>query len=276
MFKRVFKTIFILSLCFSTVTNTQAAVTQVSEGSSFITKAEFTSLVNEASGRIEALELHVDTKINELVESFLARNNIWHPQKQTLTANNSMIVKPATVTLSGGKIGKTFVIGDRTQCIEQIRKSGLMIISLYYSIADDSSTGNTFKWGYMGNMNNDGNWTSDNGTEVVVNFFEADKAITNYTDSNLDKKYTCLVGTTQGAKRQPGTGSANRGYTLAFALSSIKTLIPAYFFVTKNKQLVWDIEQLVKFCLTDDVYKVCNGENGGQDLKVWIEESIVY
>ena len=170
MLRRIFKTIFILSLCFGTLLNTHAAVI-VSDGSAFITKSEFKALVNEASSRIEALELHADSQIDTLVNSFLGRNNIWHPQKQTLNANTTMELIPYDITLSSYSATGNRTIQSRRVCIEEVKKSGMMVISLFYRAKNTSGTGKTFRWGYTGTMTNNGNWQCDNGIELNVIFW---------------------------------------------------------------------------------------------------------
>lgn len=281
MFRRIFKTILILNICFGVVTSTHAAVTVVSDGSSFITKAEFKSLANEASSRIEAIELHVDSQIDTLVQSFLKRNNIWHPTKQTLNNNTEEIVKPYSSSNihrnSRGDASATVNLTNKKVCIDRMNRSGMMVISLYYSSysTNASPEPQTYRWGYYGNMNESGNWTSDNGTELMVNFYEA-KDTTTSSINNAEKKYTCLVGTTQGAKAVGSSTSGHIGYVLCLTLPHYDVLIPAYFFVTKNSALVWNVQQMYKFSLTSAVNDVCDNKNGGQDVRTWIDNPIVY
>lgn len=274
MYKKIFKILLALNLCFGTVMSSQGAVTQVSEGSSFITKAEFSTMLNEASERIQILELKTDNKIDEIVNSFLLRNNIWHPTKQTLiSASPSMILKPAKFTLSNSTAQKLVNLVDKKACIERISKSGLMILDLYYRASDDGKNPETYRWGYYGNMNQAGNWTSDNGTELTINFYEANSQTT--ADINNAKlKYACLIGTANGAKLQ--AGNTNTGYACVFALPYVAVSIPTNFFVTKGKVLLWEAQQLYKFALTSNVNRVCLDENAGQDVNVWIANSVVY
>ena len=272
MLRRIFKTIFILSLCFGTLLNTHAAVI-VSDGSAFITKSEFKALVNEASGRIEALELHADSQIDTLVNSFLGRNNIWHPQKQELNSNTTMDLAPCNVTLSNYQATGNHTLESRKTCIEEIKKSGMMVISLFYRAKNTSGTGKTFKWGYMGLMKDTGNWQSDDGLELNVIFYEETKK-EDGTYNTAERKYVCLIGTTQGAKRE--ASGSTRGHTTAFALSPIEVLIPAYFFVTKKSRISWAAIESYKFALTQEVNKVCEGTNDGQNIYVRIQDPIVY
>ena len=284
MLKRIFKTIFILALCFGTIESIYAALSpvSVSEGSAFVTKAEFRALVNEASTRIETLELHSDRQISVVVDSFLERNNIWHPQKQTLTSNTEIELIPADITLSSNSASGTAIISDRKTCIEQVKKSGMMIISLYYKAKvdpDSSPASKAYRWGYIGNMTNNGNWTSDNGTELVIKFFEETRngfdTKGNIRYNSPQTKYTCLIGTTQGAKRK--TGDSDTGYVCVIALSPEEVMIPAYFFESRNSRISWDAEQLYKFALTSTCDKVCDGTTDvGLNIIARINDPEVY
>ena len=83
MMKFIFKTIFIFSLIISMVIPTYAAVS-VSDGSAFVTKAEFSADLNNLSNRMASLENALDAKIDSLVSSYLTRNGIWNGAKQML------------------------------------------------------------------------------------------------------------------------------------------------------------------------------------------------
>lgn len=80
MYKKIFKTIFIISLCFSSIISSKAAVS-VSDGSAFLTKAELNSNLNNLSNRMAQLENSVDAKIDSMVSSYLTRNGIWNGSK---------------------------------------------------------------------------------------------------------------------------------------------------------------------------------------------------
>ena len=81
MLKKIFKTIFIMSLCVGISLPTNAAVS-VSDGSAFVTKAEFAADLNNLSNRMAQLENSLDAKIDSLVSSYLTRNGIWNGATQ--------------------------------------------------------------------------------------------------------------------------------------------------------------------------------------------------
>ena len=83
MLNKVYKTILILTITLGLTIPTNAAVS-VSDGSAFVTKAEFAADLNNLSNRMAQLENSLDAKIDSLVSSYLTRNGIWNGAKQEL------------------------------------------------------------------------------------------------------------------------------------------------------------------------------------------------
>ena len=81
MINRIFKTILVLSIVLGITLPSNAAVS-VSDGSAFVTKAEFAADLNNLSNRMAQLENSLDAKIDSLVSSYLTRNGIWNGAKQ--------------------------------------------------------------------------------------------------------------------------------------------------------------------------------------------------
>ena len=90
MLRKVFKTILVLSLCVGISLPTNAAVS-VSDGSAFVTKAEFAADLNNLSNRMAQLENSLDAKIDSLVSSYLTRNGIWNGQGQPLASSDTYV-----------------------------------------------------------------------------------------------------------------------------------------------------------------------------------------
>ena len=82
MFKRIFKSILIINICLSNIISHGAI--SVSDGSAFVTKAEFSADLNNLSNRMAQLENSLDSKIDSLVSTYLKRNGIWNGAKQTI------------------------------------------------------------------------------------------------------------------------------------------------------------------------------------------------
>ena len=143
MYKRIYKTILLLSLCVGVVLPTNAAVS-VSDGSAFVTKAEFSADLNNLSNRMAQLENSLDAKIDSLVSSYLTRNGIWNGSKQTLAkaytdtwctfrANNGgsniTLAYPAALSYSyWSYVRRTTTDGSVAFCTSN--KSGLMLITM--------------------------------------------------------------------------------------------------------------------------------------------------
>ena len=83
MLNKVYKTILILTITLGLTIPTNAAVS-VSDGSAFVTKAEFAADLNNLSNRMAQLENSLDAKIDSLVSSYLTRNGIWNGAKQEI------------------------------------------------------------------------------------------------------------------------------------------------------------------------------------------------
>ena len=84
MYKKVFKTIFIMSLCLCLTLPSNASQVSVSDGSAFVTKSEMSYELNNLSNRMSQLENSLDSKIDTLVSSYLTRNGVWNGADQTL------------------------------------------------------------------------------------------------------------------------------------------------------------------------------------------------
>ena len=86
MFKKLFKSVLLFSICIGVTVPTNAAVS-VSDGSAFVTKSEFNADLNNLSNRMANLESSLDAKIDNLVSSYLTRNGIWNGELQQVQNN---------------------------------------------------------------------------------------------------------------------------------------------------------------------------------------------
>ena len=93
MLKRVFKTIFILTLSLCITLPANAGNVDVSDGSAFITKSELSYQLNALSSRMTQLENSLDSKIDKLVSSYLTRNGIWNGIKQQIGTSGSLTLR---------------------------------------------------------------------------------------------------------------------------------------------------------------------------------------
>lgn len=147
MLNKISKTLFLLFLCGAVSLPTSAAVS-VSDGSAFVTKAEFSADLNNLSNRMAQLENSLDAKIDSLVSSYLTRNGIWNGAKQTLaknytdkwctfyayndTGNTSVLAYPAVKSYGyWSYVRKATTDSSSAFCTSS--KSGLMLITMEIS-----------------------------------------------------------------------------------------------------------------------------------------------
>ena len=114
-----FFVVFNLILSISLI-NSVAAIS-VSDGSAFVTKAEFAADLNNLSNRMSTLENSLDAKIDSLVSSYLSRNGIWNGEKHTSSVSNFNYTN------------------SKTAIITQVTKSGLLFLP--YEIKIDYAVG---------------------------------------------------------------------------------------------------------------------------------------
>ena len=81
--------LFILMIVLSI--NSFAAVS-VQDGSTFVTKAEFSVDMNNLSNRMSKLENSIDTKIDSYVSAYLNENGVWNSDKQKLHFDDTVYV----------------------------------------------------------------------------------------------------------------------------------------------------------------------------------------
>ena len=141
MFKRFFKSILIINICLSNIISHGAI--SVSDGSAFVTKAEFSADLNNLSNRMAQLENSLDAKIDSLVSSYLSRNGIWNGSKQTILkddiidfwSNNDLTVANGAhwdwkSSLSIGSLTEGVIYNFRNKSCDFIMsctKSGMLI-----------------------------------------------------------------------------------------------------------------------------------------------------
>ena len=187
MLKKIFKTILVLSICVGISLPTNAAVS-VSDGSAFVTKAEFAADLNNLSNRMAQLENSLDAKIDSLVSSYLTRNGIWNGARQSLINNTikyglkSKSTKSTTfknymnLETSGAKLVaydcyEFVTVGnhDYLTLIESVTKSGLLVISLVDGTTIQSNQLLTLPYGATGFNGAYMNWAYIVKLQYVVN-----------------------------------------------------------------------------------------------------------
>ena len=122
-FKRFFACALILFITFPTT-----AAVSVSDGSAFVSKAEFAANLNNLNSRMSNLENSLDAKIDSPVSSYLSRNGIWNGEKQTLTSYEVSFSADENVFVPdlGYKESST------NNLVANISKSGLLCVNYFY------------------------------------------------------------------------------------------------------------------------------------------------
>ena len=213
MISKIIKKLIILNICLGLTIPTNAAVS-VSDGSAFVTKAEFSADLNNLSNRMAQLENSLDAKIDSLVSSYLTRNGIWNGAKQECNVCSKKDILP--LTLSGtGSVDSNLFSGTY---INSTNKAGMLVFSYSWRNRTGVNNNNT-RWGYYGSS---GNWASDNGFIVTYNFYE----------SNVLKYSGVLL-----------SAIGNNGVYLFASLASTWVTGNVLFFVQKESQITFDLHQ---------------------------------
>ena len=218
MKNKIFKTILVLTICLGLSISTNAAVS-VSDGSAFVTKAEFSADLNNLSNRMAQLENALDAKIDSLVSSYLTRNGIWNGAKQECNTCSHDSIVPKAMAASGGSVDSDLVSGTY---IPSINKSGMLVFSFGYRNKTGNNSQNTH-WGYYGATTN---WASDNGFIVTYNFYE-----------NGSLSYSGVLLSAIGFT---GTG----GLMIMASLTNSWVNGNAVFFVQKGSTITYNLHQL--------------------------------
>lgn len=228
MYKKIFKIIFILSLCLGlSLSSIAAGQVNVSDGSAFITKSELSYELNNLSSRMTQLENSLDSKIDTLVSSYLTRNGVWNGDNQALTID-TFEINGTDLAKALEKRSKYYSLPNDSEeenffgnyiLIDNISKSGMISVKVVSKGYAQSTR-----------YSRDGNGTDNVGTGSVYVIFNVDSDIkSTYPIGKLDSsKY---------GKSQRSTFSA--GDYLIFATTD--SIFVLQFFVQKGDKLMWDV-----------------------------------
>ena len=231
MIIRKSKTILILYLCIAISFTSNAAVS-VSDGSAFITSAEFSSDINNLENRLAYLENSMDAKIDSMVSSYLTRNGIWNGAKQEL----SDAVKEGNEYY----FNCTFTTGDRGTKTDSIvkfsdvivpktSKAGMAFGSFVYG---NKHRGSPNHWYYGLYATGAGGWIWDHNMCITLSFYESEQSVTTATAGSL--KSVVEIGKSIGMRNwDPG------GLILLAIPLPAWNVIPFMFFVEKDKKIWW-------------------------------------
>ena len=223
MINKVFKTILILMICLGLTIPTNAAVS-VSDGSAFVTKAEFAADLNNLSNRMAQLENSLDAKIDSLVSSYLTRNGIWNGAKQDLLFSYFDCESPISQAFDYDAYTVN-VLGSKHNLFKA-NKSGLCFME-YDWYSTRGAAASAF-WGYAGIGRKNGYYKNLPDDSLVLTLY-----FLNDSDDVL------TVQTLTSAKSIPqGWNNADalqNSFYLAAALPPSRCRVINNFFVVKDE-----------------------------------------
>ena len=256
MIRKIFKTITILSLCIGISLPTNAAVS-VSDGSAFVTKAEFSADLNNLSNRMAQLENSLDAKIDSLVSSYLTRNGIWNGAKQKFEMDYYMIspYKNADLTTSftwtngsNGYTGKT-MSGLKINKKVSAKTPTSYSSGIYYKQTWDSNkvlVSNLDKSGMLTiviqvGFNNTWIGTTGGNARCWYIPFTENHRLVGMTGVHFD--FSVGTGSTKESKLDIATLSAlwDKDYPTALPYGILNSDATYFFFVEKGQTLSFDV-----------------------------------
>lgn len=137
MMIKVFKTLLIFCLCFDQVFTINAAIS-VSDGSAFVTKAEFAADLNNLSSRMASLENNLDSKIDSLVSTYLSKNGIWNASKVDIDRTKSKLNKSNFITSWTTNDNLTKEVWSKSALVQ---KTGMCIATVHLQGYKDGVSG---------------------------------------------------------------------------------------------------------------------------------------
>ena len=242
MLNKIFKTFFILSICFGVSVSSNAAVS-VSDGSAFMTKAELAADLNNLSNRMAQLENSLDSKIDSLVSAYLSKNGIWSGTKQSTNSNIDDLI-PANVSLSSGSAQINVSLASGTY-IDNINKSGMLVSTFSYRNKNGSNNNNT-RWGYSGEMNAENYHCSDNGVIVSLYVYESMGGISTQRFSHILLSFC----------GKPSAAWDTGAYNLYAALPANDVYGNVLFFANKGSSITYEIKEIAHFYFTKSVSRL--------------------
>ena len=226
-----FFVVFNLILSISLI-NSVAAIS-VSDGSAFVTKAEFAADLNNLSNRMSTLENSLDAKIDSLVSSYLSRNGIWNGEKQELTNDKISFPEPKKLGVSESRSFSDQTTTDKTKCFKP-SKSGLAFIRT--SVV--STYGNSYQayWGYRLGAKRSGSknlW--DDALTVSIEFSDSKGILATMGLYNGGASMSSFSG-----------GAVTSNFMLIYPLPGEKQYNNVQFFIEKDVDIYWRFVALAR------------------------------
>lgn len=254
MKKNNFKKFLIVILCICMQFDSMAAIS-VSDGSAFVSKAEFAADLNSLSNRMAQLENSLDAKIDSLVSSYLTRNGIWSASNQEITSavnNHTYSFTPGWRTGNRGTLFEQTVSFADT-IVARTNKAGMVFGSFSYGNKHQGNANNWYFGGFNRNTSHDG-WIWDQNMCVTLSFYITDmnvNQLTFDTDGNItngELKSVFEVGKSLGKWNWDSTGVS---VLVAIPMPNWNTQ-NFVFFIDADQKIWWRwLNELSSFKTTD-------------------------
>ena len=232
---KIFKLFVSIALILSISLINSFAAISVSDGSAFVTKAEFAADLNNLSNRMSTLENSLDAKIDSLVSSYLSRNGIWNGEKQEINDTNKKITFP-TPKLLGSNASASLAGVTTSSKVELFKPSKSGLAYLRTSVV--STLGNSFKsyWGYICKARNSGKKNLyDDALNISVEFSDSSGVLSTLTLHNGSSTIRGFETTTEGIREQGD-------FILVFTIPGSKQYSNIQFFIEKDKEISWQFK----------------------------------
>ena len=239
MLKRIFRTILVLSLILGIAIPSNAAVS-VSDGSAFVSKAEFSADLNNLSNRMAQLENSLDAKIDSLVSSYLTRNGIWNGAVQNVQNSYFVDCFGENITGSGATMiyshqfpsnitagSNAYFINTTKLLVDGFTKTGLCLLTIDAKEigAGLATDGRSYTYYTYPNPNGSSSWNLYHLDRCALTFEVDDGNSANRREVGRIKTYQTSYETIDSEK--------------VLAFKTVPGVSNIYFFVSKEEKLYW-------------------------------------
>ena len=245
MFKRLKVLLTIIAYVF-TCTYSYAAVS-VSDGSAFLTKSEMQSNLNDLKNRMAGLENTLDAKIDSLVSAYLTRNGIWNGKKQELSTYHCLTNNVTNTHLynmyKNQKSANLNVIVDGVPAgkyvlVDGVDKSGLCNVAF-----ETTGTGiaiNTRTLGsFSGYVFSGASFTSHDYARDFARYSGTCQLCLYQNDTSVYQ--TEVISCSTQIEDSSYNGDPAGGYFITQTSMWTPKSLNAYFFVTKDDKIYWNL-----------------------------------
>lgn len=265
MLKRIFRLILIINLTFSLTLVSIANSVNVSDGSAFVTKSELAYQLNTISIRMSQLENSLDSKIDQLVSSYLTRNGIWNGSEVNINKNETKLYGSDFIREWDGYDVKQKTVWSETTTAD---KTGMMITSIHIEGKQNGYTSYRcylrIRGGYWAGFEDD--------ARVMLGMAEIINGVDNVR-SNIEIANSQLRITYNPGNSSAGYAQQNGTHILPLPINNNYVLLG---FVSKGNQIVFSMVHNVSDFQQHGSSFDTPGINGDAYLSMQIIDSKIY